>query len=371
LSIELIICNVVKRKRVYSSRMSKALALKRTWQSSSWWSHRKWITHTLFWLLVLATLCFFDYRITGWPLVLYTKLIDVIFYAAIIYLNLLYLIPNFLTAKRFWIYVSLLLGSVLILTPIKVAIQVFLFANEPTIQSSLVENQSYYFLSMFLIMGSSTIYSIISEWLIHQSEKRDLQTQTMQSELKFLRSQVNPHFLFNTLNNLYALTLKKSDDAPEIVLKLSEIMRYMLYECNERTVSLSKEITYLRNYLDLEQLRQSRDIKIDMQVIGNVSDHRIAPLIFIPFVENSFKHGLNNQISEGYVTIVLKVESNKLEFMIENSKPATQPAQTHRRSGGIGLVNVKRRLNLIYADRYRLKINNEPNSYQVNLILQL
>ena len=352
--------------------MSKALALRRIWQSSLWWSHRKWITHALFWFVVLLVLCLFDYNDqTGWLLVFFTKLVDVSFYAAVIYLNLLYLIPNFLTTKRFWIYVALLLGSVLLLTPIKVAIQVFLFAKAPTIQSYFVENQSYYFLSMFLIMGSSTIYSIISEWLIHQSEKRELQTQTMQSELKFLRSQINPHFLFNTLNNLYALTLKKSDDAPEIVLKLSEIMRYMLYECNERTVPLSKEITYLRNYLDLERIRQSRDIRIDMNVIGHVSEQKIAPLIFIPFVENSFKHGLNNQISEGYVSIELKVDENSLDFVIENSKPPNQPSQVHRRSGGIGLVNVKRRLNLIYPDRYRLKINNEPHSYRVNLLLQL
>ncbi len=335
------------------------------------WAHRKWISHGLFWLFVYVLLILLDLRHTGWPVVLLYKGIDVAFYATIIYINLYYLIPNFLTSKRFWLYVILLFLTVLLLTPIKVASQVFIFSDQPDFQGYLVANISWYFLSMFLIASSSTIYSIVSEWLIHQSEKRELVTQTMQSELKFLRSQVNPHFLFNTLNNLYALTLKKSDDAPEIVLKLSEIMRYMLYECNERLVPLSKEVTYLKNYLDLERLRQQENVDISMTVEGNVADQKIAPLIFIPFVENSFKHGLSNVITDGFVRIKLLLEADKIDFCIENSKPPQRPNPGRTRSGGIGLVNVKRRLNLIYPDQYQLKIHNEPDRYKVNLILNL
>ena len=226
-------------------------------------------------------------------------------------------------------------------------------------------------MSMFMVGSSSTIYGIISDWFIHQSEKMELQTQTMQSELKFLKSQINPHFLFNTLNNLYALTLKKSDDAPEIVLKLSEMMRYMLYECNEKTVPLLKEVSYMKNYLDLERLRQHEMIDIEIHLTGTIEDQRIAPLLLIPFIENSFKHGLSNQIHHGWVKINMDINGDKLEFVIENSKGPTQPKQLHRKSGGIGLVNVRRRLNLIYDDQYKLDIKNEPNSYRVALNLNL
>ncbi len=348
----------------------RSLALKKL-EHSSVWSYRKWIAHALFWVFLLAILIVSDFQEAGWPRILYNKFTDVAFYALLIYVNLLYLIPNYLTKKKFWIYVGLLLLAVVILTPIKIAIQVMLFSDAPSFQIYFIKNQSYYFLSMFLIGGSSTLYSIISDWFIHQSEKMELETQTMQSELNFLRSQVNPHFLFNTLNNLYALTLKKSDDAPQIVLKLSEMMRYMLYECNERKVPLSKEIAYLKNYLDLERLRQHDMININFNIRGEIRDQKIAPLLFIPFLENSFKHGLNNQLHHGYVDIDINVEEERLQFHIVNSKAPSQPKQNHRRSGGIGLVNVQRRLNLIYPDQYQLKIQNQPNTYSVNLELTL
>ena len=121
------------------------------------------------------------------------------------------------------------------------------------------------------------------DWARQLRERQVLQTQTMQSELRFLKSQINPHFLFNTLNNLYALTLKKSDKAPEIVIKLSEMMRYMLYDCNEKRVPLSKEVKYIKNYLDLEGLRQGKNVTINFETEGSITDQKIAPLLFIPF----------------------------------------------------------------------------------------
>ena len=193
----------------------------------------------------------------------------------------------------------------------------------------------------------------------------------MQSELRFLKSQINPHFLFNTLNNLYALTLKKSDKAPEIVIKLSEMMRYMLYECNEKRVPLVKEVNYLRNYLDLEQLRQSDKISINFTVEGDIGNQEIAPLLFIPFLENSFKHGLNTQIREGFVDIRMKVADQDVEFYIENSKGEMVIQPTGRPSGGIGLENVRRRLNILYPDRYNLRVSDNPNTYSVYLTIEL
>ena len=239
-------------------------------------------------------------------------------------------------------------------------------------QEQLMINQNFFFVSNFLVAGASTIVKITGDWVRHQRERKELQTQTMQSELRFLKSQINPHFLFNTLNSLYALTLKKSEKAPEIVLKLSEMMRYMLYECNERAVLLSKEINYLRNYLDLERLRQAEHVDIRLEVVGEVGRHKIAPLMFIPFVENCFKHGLNHHIEQGFVDIKMLIEDDTLHLYIENSKPESLPRPTTtRRSGGIGLVNVRRRLDLLYPDAYELDIQVQPKTYAVSLTLAL
>ena len=349
----------------------KIFALRQILKRSKLWPYRRWLSHSSFWLVFLMVIIILDFSNTGWPLVFFNKLVDISFYALIVYVNLLWLIPKYLTSKKFGIYVGLLLLGVFILTPIKILIQVLLLAGEPSFQLYYIKNQSYYFLSMFLVGSTSTLYNIMIEWFRHQSEKLELKTQTMRSELKFLRSQINPHFLFNTLNSLYALTLKKSDDAPEIVLKLSEMMRYMLYECNERRVPLFKEIAYVKNYIDLEKLRQHNQVDININIDGEVNNQTIAPLILIPFIENSFKHGLNSQIKHGYVNIDLVLTDNHLNFTVKNSKLSNEPRKDYKKSGGIGLVNVKRRLNLIYPDQYHLKIRNEPNNYTVTLDLKL
>ncbi len=332
--------------------------------------YKKQIIHIGAWVLLFCFLVSGDLPQLGWPQVIYQNVVDVLFYALVIYANLLYLIPRYLSQKKFIIYVLFLLLLIVVLTPIKIFIKI-LMSNEPDFQMYFVQNQFYFFLYLFLVAVASTLFSIFNDWMVHQRDRIELESRTMQSELNFLRSQINPHFLFNTLNNLYALTLKKSDDAPQIVLKLSEMMRYMLYECNERRVLLSKELSYIKNYLDLERLRQPDKVDIQFEVKGHIFEQKIAPLLLIPFIENSFKHGLNNQILEGFVLIELTVDNQRLEFKISNSKAPSQPKSTHRKSGGIGLVNVRRRLNLIYPGQYDLDIRNEPDVYTVILSLNL
>jgi two-component system, LytTR family, sensor kinase len=332
---------------------------------------RRIVYHSLFWLVFLLILLSFENTDKGFTYALSNELINIFFYALIVYFNLFYLVPNYLTKKRFLTYCGLLIMATLVITPLKVLVFYFKFSSHPQDQADLVADQNWHFLLTFFVASTSTIFKIITDWARHLREKQELETRTMQSELRFLKSQINPHFLFNTLNNLYALTLKKSDDAPQIVIKLSEMMRYMLYECNEKQVLLSKEIHYIRNYLDLERLRQGKNVAINFEVIGRVSDQKIAPLMFIPFLENSFKHGLNNQISKGFVNIQLMVDDKNVHFFIENSKAEALPLQDHRRSGGIGLVNVHRRLNLLYPGNYELEIDDNPNTYAVNLNLKL
>ncbi len=329
--------------------------------------------HLAFWMLFLFILTTIESTSYSFLFAISNELINVFFYAVLVYFNLFYLIPNYLTQKKFLNYAVLLILSAVILTPLKVIVFYFKFSYLPSMQDQLISNLNWYFLLNFFVAATSTIVKIIADWAKQLREKHELQTQTMQSELRFLKSQINPHFLFNTLNNLYALTLKKDDKAPEIVIKLSEMMRYMLYECNEKQVLLSKEINYIKNYLDLEKLRQGKNVSIRFKHTGDPGQKKIAPLMFIPFLENSFKHGLSHQIEHGFVNIQLDVIEDTVAFFIENSKPEKLPSPVvkGKKSGGIGLVNVQRRLNLLYPDQYELKIHDYPNSYAVKLKILL
>ena len=330
------------------------------------------VYHALFWLLLFGTMVALGYEhVPDMPFVLSNEVISLFFHVIIVYFNLFYLIPNYL-AKNVLLYLSLLLLSCAIVAPIEMLVLYLKFSGLPHLQDQLVREQGFLFLGSFLIALLSTILRVITDWWRYQHEKQTLTTQTIQTELRFLKSQINPHFLFNTLNNLYALTLKKSDKAPEIVLKLSEIMRYMLYECNEKRVLLTKEIQYIHNYLDLERLRQAGEADIRFTTEGIISDQMVAPLLFVPFLENSFKHGLNLHVrGGGFVRLHLAVRGDDLEFFIENSKAERLPRQEHPRSGGIGLANVRQRLAILYPESYNLIVLDEPHRYAVTLQLQL
>jgi LytS/YehU family sensor histidine kinase len=213
---------------------------------------------------------------------------------------------------------------------------------------------------------------VMSDWIKHQKDKQRLQNEKLVSELKFLRSQINPHFLFNTLNNIYSLSLQKSDKAPEIILKLSEILRYMLYECNGPFVSLENEINYIKNYLELERLRQSEHTKIEFDVEGDVEDVMLAPFLFTPFLENAIKHGVNTVIENPCIKINIRVKGKILRLRVSNTKKEIKDKpQLKKKSGGIGLVNLERRLKLLYPEKYKLKIENTPTKYTIYLDLMI
>ncbi|MBK8196030.1 MAG: histidine kinase [Lewinellaceae bacterium] len=334
--------------------------------------NRRPVYHGLFWVALFGLMLWTDHEkgMDMW-FALSNELIQLFFYAFLVYLNLFYLIPNYL-ARHAFVYFGLVLGACAIVTPIEVLFFYLKFYNEPVYQAKLVGSQLWVFLGNLFVVILATVLRVIMDWWRYQTEKQTLLTQTMQSELRFLKSQINPHFLFNTLNNLYALTLKKSDKAPDIVLKLSEIMRYMLYECNERRVLLSKEIQYIHNYLDLERLRQPKEADIRFTTQGHISEQMVAPLLFVPFLENSFKHGLNHHVQGGgFVRLRLSVSGEDMEFFIENSKVERIPRQNHPRSGGIGLTNVRQRLELLYPENHTLTVQDEPHRYAVTLHLRM
>lgn len=328
--------------------------------------------HALIWLGYALILLLIDSKEQGFGLAFRNTLIHIFFLMIIVYTNYWYLIPNYLSKKRFISYILLLLFTAALVMPIEMVCLYWNLAGEQNIdaQIELLKKQSGHFIFLFLTLVLSTILKITKEWLLQQTVQKDLENKNLQSELSFLKSQINPHFLFNTLNSLYALTLKKSDKAPEIVLRLSEMMRYMLYKSNEKKVPLEQEINYIQNYLALERTRYGDKARIEFEYTGEApSQYQIAPLLFITFLENSFKHGLSQSIQHGFVECLLYIEDNSLDFTIQNSKTTIKDERYFQ--GGIGLVNVQRRLELIYPNQYQLDIHETEDTYLVSLKIDL
>lgn len=333
---------------------------------------QRWVYHTLIWVLYLGFNLINSYRSTeGFLFNLTNVIIHTAFLGSLVYINVLFLIPRYLLNKRFFSYVSLLLFATIITTPLELISLYWNLSPYPKAQALLLDNQFAYFVFLFIAVGTSTILKIIKEWIVQQQTQRDLERRNLQSELSFLKSQINPHFLFNTLNSIYALSLKRSENAPNIVLRLSEMMRYMLYECNEKKVPLTREIHYIQNYLELERVRYGNKARIEFDfMVENTDQYQIAPLLFIPFLENSFKHGLSHHIDgTGFVEILLQVNGNTLDFTIQNSKTDLKAERYFQ--GGIGLKNVNRRLELLYPNKYELEATDSEDVYIVNLTLEL
>jgi two-component system, LytTR family, sensor kinase len=248
------------------------------------------------------------------------------------------------------------------------------YSDNLTVGYYILDNQSY----ALKAVGLGVLFKILEDWFVHRQERQELVGQRTSAELAFLKSQVNPHFLFNTLNNIYALAYTKSDAAPGAILKLSELMRYMLYDSNgtdtnptdngastPHKVLLTKEIQYLRNLVDLETLRIP-DPQIRFEVEGNTDLYRVEPMLLISFVENAVKHGDLTDPNQPLV-IHLLVRQGKLLADILNKKSQHQKDT----AGGIGLVNVRRRLDLLYPNRYTLRITEDDRTYACRLELSL
>lgn len=224
-------------------------------------------------------------------------------------------------------------------------------------------------LSIYTVVFLGLVIKLLKYWYVNQQDKQILAHEKLDAELKFLKTQIHPHFLFNTLNNLYALTLKKSDYAPEMVLKLSELINYMLYECNAPKVLLDNELNFIKNYIEIERMRHGDDLQIKAMINGDSTNVYIAPMILLPFVENSFKHGINEELEKSWIDFDLTVTDTDMTLKLSNSKSQTQ--QLRQGSQGIGLKNVQRRLDLLYRDEYQLVTDDQPHYYTIVLQLTL
>lgn len=199
-------------------------------------------------------------------------------------------------------------------------------------------------------------------------------TERVEAETAFLRNQINPHFLFNTLNNIYSLLLNQSPDAVFVTKELKNMMQYMLEECAKEKVPLAGEISFLKNYINLEKLRnQKEQVHVKFNVTGQPGDKEIAPLLLINFLENAFKHGVKAGFNEAYVNVHIDIKDQKLTLQMENSKPPVLEitGKSIKEDSGIGIVNVKRRLDILYPKRYKLNLQDTPNQYVVLLSIEL
>lgn len=326
--------------------------------------------HLTFWIIFFLALVLLDTNDLPFRTNIIANASMTLFFAGIVYTNILYLVPKYLFAQKTLLYILFLLLGIVLITPIYISMRMITFRNFPDIASQYYNNAaSIIFLEVFVAIAS-LFYAIVMDWLKKRVEVAELYTTNIESELNFLKTQINPHFLFNTLNSIYALALKKSDEAPDLILKLSEIMRYMLYDCNEDLVPLDQEIKYLQNYLELEKFRKGNNNEIILQVDGNPEGKSIAPLLLITFVENAFKHGVNHT-EKGYVHIHFRILDDRLEFDIENSvSPQLHLTNLGKKSGGIGLENVKRRLELLYPGKNKLEIQKGIDLFRVSLVIE-
>ena len=283
------------------------------------------------------------------------------------------LIPRFLLKKKYYIFLIIIAPLLFILgigqRYLLGTILYPIYYPEHLAEYGLIYWPKVFYagVEMFSVAAIFAVIKLLKQWFITQQINNSLKQEKLAAELKFLKAQIHPHFLFNTLNNLYALTLKKSSKAPEVVLKLSELLDYMLYECNVPKVTLEKEINMLENYIALEKIRYGDDLKVDFNIDNNVKGILISPMLLLPLVENSFKHGVSGEIHAKWIEIDLKAENEILEFSVENSRDSNKTNNKETYTEGIGLRNVIRRLELIYKDKHQLKIDDKGKSFKVLL----
>ncbi len=348
-------------------------------------SRQKLKRHLLFWLVVYVTLTISlcapyvlssirSHSLTIFPQLALTLLVFLPYQVTFVYMGLNWVLPPVFIKQynvfvsRFLIYLSSgfitqYLIRFYILVPLRTG-QPALFSQFHSLFAPGV------FLTMLFLTGVAVGIRLFGFWQQRNQANQELLRQTLLIELQVLKAQIHPHFLFNTLNNLYSLTLKQSPQAPDMAQKLTRLLQYMIYECRTPQVPLGKEIEFIHNYIAVEKLRYGSRLTVSMQVSGEISTTCIAPLLLIPFVENAFKHGAAQQIDSANIDLALTVNDNTIKFRLENSR--SQPADNILRQGqGIGLMNVRKRLALLYPNAHELTIQNNASLFMVELRLDL
>jgi sensor histidine kinase YesM len=338
-------------------------------------ARNRFFLHSLFWALSYYIL------LQHFSISSQVSLIDYIFIAlfhisivSTVYINLYILIPRLLNKQNYLKYVF----SLVILFFIFYGIHIFTFDYLSEIlfpNYYLITFYGYIELLKYFVVyiGLTTLFMLSQSWIELAEKKKELaekEKELIQNELKALKAQVNPHFLFNSLNSIYSLALKNSGNTPEVILKLSSVLRYMIYESNEPEVRLEKEIRFVKDYIDLQKLRTRNPDTVKLNIRGDIKDQKIAPLILIVFIENAFKHGVKGDTVNQFIHIDLVVSDKEIDFKSENNLGHVDETENNE-FRGLGLENVKRRLELLYKENYILNLSRSVNTYLVELKIKI
>jgi len=335
----------------------------------------KTLTHVVVWVIVFS-LPYILYKSNDRPPhtmteqekagFLYANLLTNVFWVGMFYLNAFILVPRLIYRKQILLYVAIVLACFCVTIVLHMAL-LHLF-NRGHVFSYF--RSAWFNVGPFLLsLAISTTWQMWSDKVKADKLAQQKQQENLKTELSFLRSQISPHFVFNVLNNIVALVRLKSDALEPTVMKLSSLMQYMLYETNEEKVAVKTEADYLQSYIDLQQQRFGNKVKISTAIHLSNEWNEIEPMLLIPFVENAFKHGVG-MIENPQIDIRLLTQANMLAFSVSNRyNPAA--TETKDKTSGIGLANVRRRLNLLYGDDQQLKIVKENNWFEVSLTIKL
>ncbi|MFD2521675.1 sensor histidine kinase [Emticicia soli] len=336
------------------------------------------VVHLAFWC---AYFSFFFYQISfqdddqsSYIRLLADALAHVSIIAAASYMNYFYFLPRFLNHRNITRYLLEFIIPFFLLHVFLIYVKRQIYIDSGDIRRIEVVYSSKFFIKSFISAIFIAIFvgmlKFLDDWRELEAKKKEVENEKLTAELRFLKAQINPHFLFNTLNNLYSLAFSNSPNTTEVIAKLSKMMRYMLYESNHAKIPLSKEIEYIENYISLEKLRLNHQIPIDFEIKGEINQVMIVPLVLITFLENAFKHGVNGNDPNSWVKVFLQVNGKTCTYMVENSSISKLNNFVGENSG-IGLQNLKRRLELSYPGAYKLSVESKDNKYRIQLKIDL
>ena len=327
--------------------------------------------HVLFWLLLFGLWFMLRYEGYATPAlafkITFIKIVDLML---MVYTTNYLLIPFLLYKKRYVTFVLVFIAMILTSSFTKMYI-IGQVAHDPTIFSGGNLKARIYdnVIPHFFLVIAGAAFKLVFDQLRLQKRIAELAKENAEAELNFLKSQINPHFLFNSLNSVYFLIDKSNPDARQALHTFSDMLRYQLYEANGEKIPIEKEINYLQDYVHLQQLRKDENYKVQFNCSPEVKNFSIEPLLLIPFVENAFKHISHKPNEANFVKVDLTRSNGYFEFAVENSRE--KGIYTTEQHGGIGMNNVKRRLELLYPDAHILDVNDEANTFKINLKLKI
>ena len=330
----------------------------------------KLIAHITFWAGYFLFVSFIHTSFLDLRQSILRTLIMGFFHGALVYLHLNWAVPRFYEKQRYMTYTLVIICLLSIFSLLRLIVD-FQMSQYTQALQDLVLTPTHVitvFMTGVVVLLITAPIRLVEDGYQKLQLQQQLKNQRLEAELKFLKAQVNPHFLFNALNNIYSLAFTQSEMTAPVIMKLSEMMRYMLYECKAERVPLKSEIKYLENFIELQQLKTPDLQQINFQFEGQIEKVNIPPLLFVPLFENAFKHGNLEQTKEGWLKANLKIVENRLVFNIQNSIGTNTKKDT---VGGIGLENIQQRLELLFPEEYVFRVNNEGNTFEVMVSLPL